>query len=53
MSNKTRNVLKVIAIVLVVMAVMMHIHWLVVPYLPVYRFWMVTTAFVLLLVSSK
>jgi hypothetical protein len=53
MSNKTRNVLKIIAIVLVVMAVMMQIHWLVVPYLPVYRFWMAITGFALLLISSK
>lgn len=53
MSNKTRNILKVVAIVLVVMAVLMHVHWLVVPYLPLYRFWMSVTGFVLLLISSK
>ena len=53
MSNKTRNILKIIAIVLVVVAILMHIHWLVVPAIPVYRFWFVVTGFVLLLISSK
>jgi hypothetical protein len=53
MSNKTRSVLKIIAVVLVLVAVMMHIGWLNIPYLPVYRFWLVVTGFGLLLISSK
>jgi hypothetical protein len=53
MSNKTRSVLKIIAVVLVLVAVMMHIGWLNVPTLPLYRFWMVVLGFGLLLISSK
>jgi hypothetical protein len=53
MSNKTRSVLKIIAVVLVLVAVMMHIGWLSVPTLPLYRFWMVVLGFGLLLISSK
>jgi len=53
MSNKTRSVLKIIAVVFVAVAVMTHIGWLAVPYIRAYHFWLVVSGFCLLLVSSK
>ena len=53
MSNKTRSVLKIIAVVLVLVAVMTHIGWLAIPYISLYRFWLVVIGFGLLLISSK
>lgn len=53
MSNKTRSVLKGVAVVLVLLAVVMQIGWVIVPAISVYRFWLVVIAFGLLLISSK
>jgi hypothetical protein len=53
MSNKTRSILKGIAIALVVLAVIMHLNLVIIPMIVVYKFWMVVTGFLLLLVSSK
>lgn len=53
MSNKTRSVLRIIAVVLVLIAVMMHIGWIAIPTLSVYRFWFVVIGFGLVLISSK
>jgi hypothetical protein len=53
MSNKTRSILKGIAIGLVVLAVIMHISLVIIPVIAPYKFWMVITGFVLLLISSK
>lgn len=53
MSNKTRSILKAIAVILVLLAVLMHLGWVVVPAISVYRFWLVVLAFGLLLVGSK
>jgi hypothetical protein len=53
MSNKTRSILKIIAVVLVVLAVMMNIGWIAIPSLSAYRFWFVVIAFGVLLISSK
>jgi len=53
MSNKTRSILKITAIVLVLLAIMMTLGWVVIPAVSVYRFWIVVIAFGLLLVGSK
>ena len=53
MSNKTRSVLKGVAVVMVLLAVVMHIGWVIIPAIAVYRFWIVVIAFGLLLISSK
>jgi hypothetical protein len=53
MSNKTRAILKGIAVILVLLAVLMHLQIVIIPALAVYRFWMSVLAFGLLLISSK
>lgn len=53
MSNKTRSILKVTAIVLVLLAIMMQLGWIVIPAILGYKFWIVVIAFGLLLVGSK
>lgn len=53
MSNKTRSILKGIAVVLALLAVVMQLHWVIVPSISEYRFWFVVIAFGLLLISSK
>jgi hypothetical protein len=53
MSNKTRSILKITAVVLVLLAVMMHVGWVTIPAISVYKFWIVVVSFGLLLISSK
>lgn len=53
MSNKTRAVLKGIAVVLVLLAVLMQLQIVIIPAISVYRFWLVVISFGLLLISSK
>jgi hypothetical protein len=53
MSNKTRAILKGIAVVLVLLAVLMQLQIVIIPAISVYRFWIVVVSFGLLLISSK
>ncbi|MBX2963770.1 MAG: hypothetical protein KF687_14765 [Cyclobacteriaceae bacterium] len=53
MSNKTRNIIKGIAVLLVLVAVMMQMQWVLIPALVGYKFWLVVIAFGLALVASK
>jgi hypothetical protein len=53
MSNKTRSILKGIAVVLVLLCVLMHIGTISIPAISVYRFWIVVISFGLVLISSK
>lgn len=53
MSNKTRSILKAIAVILVLLCVMMHLHWVVIPAVAPYQFWIVVIAFGTLLIASK
>jgi hypothetical protein len=53
MSNKTRSILKAIAVILVLLAVLMQLQIVIVPAVSVYKFWIVVIAFGLLLISSK
>lgn len=53
MSNKTRNVLKATAVILVLLAVVMKQGYVSIPALAAYTFWMVIIAFGMLLIASK
>ncbi|HYG03771.1 MAG TPA: hypothetical protein VD927_15085 [Chryseosolibacter sp.] len=53
MSNKTRSILKAIAVIIVLLCVMMQLGWVVIPIISPYKFWMVVIAFGLLLIGSK
>lgn len=53
MSNKTRSVLKAIAVVLVLLAVVMKLGYVSIPALAAYTFWMVIIAFAMMLIASK
>jgi hypothetical protein len=53
MSNKTRSILKGVAVVLVLLALVMEIGWVIIPAISAYRFWFVVIAFGLLLISSR
>lgn len=53
MSNKTRSILKVIAVLLVIIAVVIHLGWVSIPAINGYIFWFVVIGFGLLLISSK
>jgi len=53
MSNKTRSILKIAAIVLVLLAIMMQLGWIVIPAIIGYKFWIVVIAFGLLLIGAK
>lgn len=53
MSNKTRSILKAIAVVLVLLAVVMKLGYVSIPALAAYTFWMVVIAFAMMLIASK
>lgn len=53
MGKKTRSVLRAIAVVLVLLAVLLEVGVLVLPSLSALRFWMVVIAFGLMLVVSR
>ncbi len=53
MSNKTRSILKAIAVLLVLLAVLMELKIVIIPAIAFYKFWLVVIAFGLLLVGSK
>lgn len=53
MSNKTRSILKAVAVILVLLAVMMHVGWVSIYAVSAYKFWIVVIAFGLLLIGSK
>jgi len=53
MSNKTRSIIKAIAVVLVLLAIVMQLQWVIIPSISVYKFWLVVLAFGLMLITSK
>ena len=53
MSNKTRSILKAIAVILVLLAVLMDLSIVIIPGLVFYKFWIVVIAFGLVLISSR
>ncbi len=53
MSNKIRSILKAIALILVLLAIVMQLQWVIIPSISVYKFWLVVLAFGLMLISSR
>jgi hypothetical protein len=53
MSNQTRSILKIVAVILVLLTLVMQLHWVSIPAINPYKYWMVVVAFGMLLVSSK
>lgn len=53
MSNKTRSILKGIAVIIVLLAVLMQLQIVIIPFLVPYKFWMLVIAFGMLLIGSK
>jgi hypothetical protein len=53
MSNKTRSIVKGIAVLLVLLAVMMQMGWVAIPALAAYKFWLVVIAFGMVLITSR
>jgi hypothetical protein len=53
MSNKTRSILKAIAVIMVLLAVAMQLGWISIPAIGIYRFWISIIAFGLLLIGGK
>ena len=53
MSNKTRSIIKAIAVVIVLLIVVMELRWVIIPAVSPYRVWLVVVAFGMLLVGSK
>ncbi len=53
MSNKTRSLLKGVAVLIVLVAVLIHLDYISIKYVDPNRFWMVVVGFGLLLIGSK
>jgi len=53
MSNKTRSILKALAVMLVLLAVLMQLGVVIIPALSAYKFWFVVIAFGLVLITSR
>lgn len=53
MSNKTRSIIKAIAVIFVLLAVVMRLGYVSIPALSPYTFWMVVIAFSMVLITSK
>ncbi|HMQ01232.1 MAG TPA: hypothetical protein PKC24_15735 [Cyclobacteriaceae bacterium] len=53
MSNKTRSILKAIAVLMVLLAVLMEMGWVVIPAIAGFKLWIVIAAFGILLISSR
>lgn len=53
MSNKTRSILKGVAVLLVLLAVLMELRVVIIPAVAVYKFWIVVIGFSFLMIGSK
>jgi len=53
MNNRTRNLLKLVALVIVVVMVLMHIGTIAIPVLNPYKFWLMVVAFGMVIISTK
>jgi len=53
MSNKTRSILKAVAVLLVLLAVLMELKMVIIPAIALYKFWLVVIAFGILLIGSR
>ena len=53
MSNKTRSILKALAVILVLLAVLMQLEVVIIPAVSIYKFWLVVIAFGILMIVSR
>lgn len=53
MSNKTRSILKAVAVIVVLLAVLMQLGYVNIYAISEYKFWMVVLSFALVLIVSK
>ena len=53
MSSRTRSLIKLIAVLLVVLAVLMQLSIIIIPALAIYKFWIVVIAFAFLLIATR
>ena len=53
MSGKTKNILKMLAVIIVLLMVLMELNIVVIPMLAAYKFWLTVIAFATLLFASK
>ncbi|HEX5169062.1 MAG TPA: hypothetical protein VFW11_07795 [Cyclobacteriaceae bacterium] len=53
MSNKTRSILKAVAVVFVILAVAIRLGWISIPAINVYSFWIVVIAFGVVLITGR
>lgn len=53
MSNKTRNIIKVVALIIVGICLLMELNVVNIPSLHPHKFWLMTIAFAMVLISGK
>ncbi len=53
MNNKTRATLKLIAVIIVLVAVLMEMQIFIIPALVAYKFWLVVIGFAAILLASR
>ncbi len=53
MSNRTRSLIKGVAMLIVLLAVMMNLRFVIIPALEPYNFWLVVIAFGLIVISTR
>jgi hypothetical protein len=53
MSSKTKNILKMVAVIIVLVMVLMELNIVAIPILAMYKFWLTVIAFATLLIASK
>jgi hypothetical protein len=53
MSNRTRSIVKGVAVLMVLLVVMMQMGWVVIPAIAGYKIWIVIIAFAMVLISSR
>jgi len=52
MSSKTKSLLKMVAVIVVLLMVLMQLNVVVIPFLVQYKFWLMVIAFALVLISG-
>jgi len=53
MSQRTRSIIKLIAVLIVLLIVLGELSIVIIPFLTPYKFWLMVIAFMMVLISSK
>lgn len=53
MSQRTRSIIKLIAVLIVLLIVLGELSIVIIPFLAPYKFWLMVIAFMMVLISSK